>query len=155
MDIKEIRKEYSRLRSIARKRLERMGRSEFAGTQTYRYFKDRIPTVEEISDYSKSKWMMKLRELQAFIASERSTITGMKKIRKESLQTLHENGYDFIDQSNWKTWIDFIDWWHDTHPKQPGSPTREEMRTYLDDVKRGMSVEEAKKKFLDYEDSKV
>ena len=154
-EMKDVWREYSKLRSIARKRLERMSQSEFKDTQTYRYFKDRIPTVKEMENWSKSSIVMKLNEIRSFVGSRRSSIRGMKAIRKESLETLHTNGYDFVNKSNWSDWVAFMEKWHDDHPRLPGSPTREEMRTYLDNVKNGMTQEEAYAEFQKYEDSKV
>lgn len=159
IDMGDLRKEYTRLRSIARKRLERMGQSEFKRTQTYRYYRHQIPTLAELDSLYGSNNYDKLKErteyLRNFISQRRSTVSGLKAIRKESLATLQSNGFEFLNVYNWDEWLDFIMWWKDTHPDNSyGSPKAEELKTYLDDIERGMTPEEAKRKFLEYEDNK-
>ena len=52
--------------------------------------------------------------------------------------------------------MDFITWWKKTHPDQSyGSPKPEEAKSYLDNVSNGMTPEEAKRRFLEYEANKT
>ena len=157
IDMGDLRKEYSRLRSIARKRLERIGKSEFNKTETYLYYRHRFPTLETLDAIYGPDSYDKLKEitdyLKRFLSQRRSTLRGLKAIRKESLNSLHANGFEFLNVYNWHDWVEFIMWWKDTHPDASyGSPKAEELKTYLDDLERGMSPEQAKKRFLQYED---
>ena len=153
----DLRSEYSKLRSIARKRVERFGQGQFNWTQSYRkaamQYKSEFMSLEDLGDISNADLAKKIKDVKAFIANKEYSTRGLQKIRSQSIQTLHDNGYTFVNNKNWREWTGFLDWYRDQHGKNYGSPTREEMKTYLDDLKKGMSPEEARKLFKDYEKS--
>ena len=153
----DLRSEYSKLRSIARKRVERFGQGEFNWTQSYRkafiQFATEFRPLESIGRISNADLAQKIKDLKVFIENKEYSTRGLQKIRAKSIDTLHDNGYDFVTRANWREWTEFLDWYRDQHGKNYGSPTREEMKTYLDDLKTGMSPEEARRLFKDYEKS--
>lgn len=88
-DMKDVRKEYSRLRSIWRKRYERLLKSDYKDVnlvtdrpiQRYKQLKD-ITSDREIYHL--------LSELATIIASDRTTVTGLKKQEKEQMQHIND-----------------------------------------------------------------
>lgn len=88
-DMKDVRKEYSRLRSIWRKRYERLLKSDYKDSnivtdrpiQRYKQLKD-ITSDREIYHL--------LSELATIIASDRTTVTGLKKREKEQMQHIND-----------------------------------------------------------------
>ena len=88
-DMKDVRKEYSRLRSIWRKRYERLLKSDYKDVnlvtdrpiQRYKQLKD-ITSDREIYHL--------LSELATIIASDRTTITGLKKQEKEQMKHIND-----------------------------------------------------------------
>ncbi len=88
-DMKDVRKEYSRLRSIWRKRYERLLKSDYKDVnividrpiQRYKQLKD-ITSDREIYHL--------LSELATIIASDRTTVTGLKKLEKEQMQHIND-----------------------------------------------------------------
>ena len=88
-DMKDVRKEYSRLRSIWRKRYERILKSEYKDInlvtdrpiQRYKHLKD-ITSDREIYHL--------LSELATIIASDRTTVTGLKKQEKEQMNHIND-----------------------------------------------------------------
>lgn len=88
-DMKDVRKEYSRLRSIWRKRYERLLKSDYKDInlvterpiQRYKQLKD-ITSDREIYHL--------LSELATIIGSDRTTITGLKKREKEQMQHIND-----------------------------------------------------------------
>lgn len=88
-DMKDVRKEYSRLRSIWRKRYERLLKSDYKDInividrpiQRYKQLKD-ITSDREIYHL--------LSELATIIASDRTTITGLKKHEKEQMRHIND-----------------------------------------------------------------
>lgn len=88
-DKKEVRKEYSRLRSIWRKRYERLLKSDYKDInlvkdrpiQRYKWLKD-ITSDREIYHL--------LSELATIIASDRTTVTGLKKHEKEQMKHIND-----------------------------------------------------------------
>lgn len=88
-DMKDVRKEYSRLRSIWRKRYERLLKSDYKDVnlvidrpiQRYKQLKD-IKSDREIYHL--------LSELATIIASDRTTVTGLKKQEKEQMKHIND-----------------------------------------------------------------
>ena len=88
-DMKDVRKEYSRLRSIWRKRYERLLKSDYKDVnividrpiQRYKQLKD-ITSDREIYHL--------LSELATIIASDITTVTGLKKREKEQMQHIND-----------------------------------------------------------------
>lgn len=105
--MKEVRAEYSRLRSIARKRLNRLANSEFSGSQAYRMNRNLYVPLKDIKDgrtlYSK------LTMLSRFIVAQQSTVTGQREIRDEIIAKLHKNNYTMVNESNFLDFLDFME----------------------------------------------
>lgn len=88
-DMKDVRKEYSRLRSIWRKRYERLLKSDY---KDINLVKDR-----PIQRYKQLKYITSdreiyhlLSELGTIIASDITTVTGLKKREKEQMQHIND-----------------------------------------------------------------
>lgn len=88
-DMKDVRKEYSRLRSIWRKRYERLLKSDYKGINLV---KDRpIQRYKQLKDITSDREIYHLlSELSTIIASERTTITGLKKREKEQMEHIND-----------------------------------------------------------------
>lgn len=88
-DMKDVRKEYSRLRSIWRKRYERLLKSDYKDNNLV---KDRpIQRYKQLKDITSDREIYHLlSELATIIASERTTVTGMKKHEKEQMQHIND-----------------------------------------------------------------
>lgn len=105
---KELRKEYSRLRSIARKRIERLQKSEFADSEILdRYSMDYFAPIKTLSDRD---IRYRISDLARFLSSKLSTVTGQKNTRKKTLETLKRRGYKGITEKNYASfgrWMQF------------------------------------------------
>ena len=88
-DKKEVRKEYSRLRSIWRKRYERLLKSDY---KDINLVKDRpIQRYKQLKDISSDREIYHLlSELATIIASDRTTVTGLKKQEKEQMKHIND-----------------------------------------------------------------
>lgn len=88
-DKKEVRKEYSRLRSIWRKRYERLLKSDY---KDINLVKDRpIQRYKQLKEISSDREIYHLMsELATIIASDRTTITGLKKQEKEQMKHIND-----------------------------------------------------------------
>ncbi len=139
----ELKKEYSRLRSIARKRLERMSRSEYAESQTYLRNKNLFVPVAQIS--SKKQLAELLTSVEEFVTSRASSIRGLNAIRRESIETLHRHGYDFVTKENYNIFTQFMQDFADKFARSYGSPTGDELKAFIQGrSKRRVSPEELK-----------
>ena len=104
---KQIRQEYSRLRSIARKRLERFEGTEWTTTQIYKYNKQGYKPLKEIKSIRELRY--ELRDVARFIDSTRSSVSGLKQERTQAVETLNDRGYDFVTKKNHGEFIEFME----------------------------------------------
>lgn len=88
-DMKDVRKEYSRLRSIWRKRYERLLKSDY---KDINLVKDRpIQRYKQLKDTTSDREIYHLlSELATIIASDITTVTGLKKREKEQMQHIND-----------------------------------------------------------------
>lgn len=105
---KNLREEYSRLRSIAVKRLQRLGNSEWNDTELYLRSKNKFKKLKDIKSNRELRFLFS--DLHNFLESPRSSVTGLDKIRKQSLDTLHQHGYDFVTKKNFRDFGRFMEW---------------------------------------------
>jgi hypothetical protein len=87
--MKDVRKEYSRLRSIWRKRYERLLKSEY---KNINLVTDRpIQRYKQLKEITSDREIYHLlSELSTIIASDRTTITGLKKHEKEQMKHIND-----------------------------------------------------------------
>lgn len=88
-DMKDVRKEYSRLRSIWRKRYERLLKSDY---KDINLVTDRpIQRYKQLKDITSDREIYHLlSELATIIASDRTTVTGLKKQEKEQMKHIND-----------------------------------------------------------------
>lgn len=88
-DMKDVRKEYSRLRSIWRKRYERLLKSDY---KDINLVTDRpIQRYKQLKDITSDREIYHLlSELATIIASDRTTITGLKKQEIEQMKHIND-----------------------------------------------------------------
>lgn len=112
-DAAQIRKEYSRLRDIAMKRLKRMSATRFAETNIYKRNYRYYPKLKDIK--SSAELAGRLADLAEFIKSPYSTVSKQKRIMQKSLTTLHEHHYNFVNEDNFIDFGKFMEEYRDQH----------------------------------------
>ena len=88
-----LRKLYSEFRSIANKRIQRLNKSGMRGGSLF-------PTIQQITDTGKSSMASALADVQKFLKSSRTTVTGQKKFLKEFRENMIEKGYADLVETN-------------------------------------------------------
>lgn len=101
----ELRKEYSKLRSIVRKRQERLEKSEFAELSEVKHY-GKLPPIAQIKN--KQQLVYALAEAKRFLNQDIS-ITRFKRERKDMVTKLNANGYGFITQQNFTSFVEFME----------------------------------------------
>lgn len=109
MTEKQMISEYSRLRSIARKRLERFVGTEWVDTQQYRMNAGRYKPVKEIKN--KTELVALLSDVSRFVTARTGSVSGLRAQRRQSIQSLYEHGYTFVNRKNFKQFADFMEDW--------------------------------------------
>ena len=95
MDESALRKEYTRLRKIANKRLARLQASKYKDTDLAKEYAGGFEILANVADLPRE-----LTVLARFVASEKSSITGLQRIDKQTISTLHQHGYTFVNAGN-------------------------------------------------------
>ena len=95
MDESALRKEYTRLRKIANKRLARLQASKYKDTDLAKEYAGGFEILANVADLPRE-----LTILARFVASERSSITGLKRMENKTISTLHKHGYTFVNAGN-------------------------------------------------------
>lgn len=113
MTEREMRAEYSRLRSIAVKRLARLKNNKYTDDNFYRYNAERYIPLADIKN--EKQLMQKLSDIAYFLESRRSLITERRKLESETIETLHEHGLDFVNRKNLKDFGEFMEAFREQH----------------------------------------
>lgn len=101
----EIRKEYSRIRGIAVKRLIRLARSGFGETSVYKY---NVFNTKKLSKLTEKQIPLALSQLARFLDNPLSTVTGQKAQRKQKIEKLQSYGYD-VNEKNFQSFVEFME----------------------------------------------
>ena len=103
----ELRREYSRLRSVARKRLERFQGSDFEDSNVYRYNKGKYVPLSNVSN--KGELVHLLSDVARFLTAEAGSVSGQRAIRDKAITTCNEKGYTWINKSNYAAFARFLE----------------------------------------------
>lgn len=104
---KELRKEYTRLRDIAQKRIKRLGLDPVAGTSDiYKEFSGGFPTLKGIGK-DRQALEQAMADVSRFVRSEGSTVGGAKAAFKRKTSA---GGLDISGISE-KQWTSLNEWW--------------------------------------------
>ena len=98
---KQIRQEYSKLRSTANKRLQRLQEAGLGARGSFRFPK--------IAGRSNEQLEADLADVSRFLRDERTTVTGERKFVESELDMLHEKGYEFVNRENFYDFINFLE----------------------------------------------
>ncbi len=100
MTNEELRKEYSRLRAIANKRIDRLWD---AGLIDY------TPKFPKMRGMSMSDIGAAAADAARYLRDPRHTVTGARKFINDEINELHSRGYDFINASNFNDFTRFME----------------------------------------------
>ncbi len=107
----QVRKEYTRLRDVAQKRLKRLKEAGYEDTEAYKRNVMHYPTLKDIK--TQSELAQRLSDLSRFIKSELSTVSGIKERERKTLESLSENGFGFVNEGNLAEFGDFMEQYRD------------------------------------------
>ena len=108
IDIKEARAEYSRLRSVAVKRLERLSRTEGARYSAYQmYGKEGFAPLPK--NATPAEVGRALADVYHFLEMKTSSISQIRESQRQALRTLQERGYTFVNKSNIREFGEFME----------------------------------------------
>lgn len=140
-----VRKEYTRLRDIAQKRLKRFETAGLTKTQAYKRNVAHYPKLKDIkSDYELAG---RLSDLERFISAQAGSVSGQKEIRKKAISTLHEHDYTFVNEHNFDDFTDFMEEYRDQMLDGEGYDSGDAAELYGVVVKQKIDPDKVKKDF--------
>lgn len=126
---KALIKEYNKLRRVANRRIEALGRSEFRSSDAYQLHKEGFPKASELKT---TQLIYLLNSASRFLTARAGSVTGQREIRNEAINTLHEHGYTFVNKKNFRQFVDFME---ETRTAAENSGlSSEEVAEFFDDM---------------------
>ena len=106
-DLNQLQQEYDRMRNIAVRNIERIENSDdFSNSEQVR---KKYLFEKSGAEYdNKTNLILKLSEVDDFLTSDKSTLTGLRNIRKKAVQTLQLRGYKGVTNKNYNDFIKYI-----------------------------------------------
>lgn len=142
----EMRKHYSYLRQIANKRLQHFVGSEFEDAQSYIKNVGKFVPLSEINN--ERELMFKLYEVNKFVRARSSSVTGLKQIRNETIETFHDRGFTWLNKNSIKEFGQYMDYLRAKHgAKQFDSERAAELFGMVTSGKVGLNVEDIEQDF--------
>ena len=108
LELSEARAEYSRLRSAAVKRLQRLSGTEGENYSAFRmYGKEGFPSLPKKA--SASEVGRALADVYHFLEMKTSSIGSIRASQREAIKTLQSRGYGFINKGNIREFGEFME----------------------------------------------
>lgn len=108
LELSEARAEYSRLRSAAVKRLQRLSGTEGERYSAFRmYGKEGFPSLPK--NASASEVGRALADVYHFLEMKTSSIGAIRSSQRNAIKTLNERGYGFINKGNIREFGEFME----------------------------------------------
>ena len=102
----EIKKEYTRLRDILNKRIQRINKSDFAGQGITGQFPNGFPKLSEIAP---EDLLYLLQQAATALNSRGGSLKGLQMRQSETVKSLRESGYTNITDSNIRAFANFME----------------------------------------------
>lgn len=103
--LSEARAEYSRLRKIAAKRIQRLGEA-YPQSATYQRYKNAAQPLPR--NAPESVVYKALYDAAHFLSLQGSSVTGQRAGRKAAIERLHAQGYENINESNFDSFDEYM-----------------------------------------------
>lgn len=146
--LKEKKDLLRKFRKTAQDRMYRLEKST-VGKQTARNWKQMVKF--DIKGMSEQEINAKIAQLTSFLASDQSTVSGIKKIRKKAIETLQEHGYN-ITEENYEDFITFMNSFSDDKFVYVGGITA---NFYSKASEKGYSAKQINQAFKNWSDDKT
>lgn len=114
LEAADVRKEYSRLRAIAQKRVKRLESSEWGDTRYMR----RIPELSKVRDLTDAQLRARTSDLARWIMSRTSSVSGLNRARRMAVATIDERYPKLrgkITVENWRQFGEFMEYAREVH----------------------------------------
>ena len=137
----DAKKEYSRLRNIANKRLKRLSEAGYADTDIYRANYGKYPALKEFK--SERELYQHLSSLAWFISARGSTVSGQREYEEKIRATLSEH-YGTPADMDLKKFGTFMEYMRAKYAGKQYDSERA-ARVYRESLKKGITLDQLKR----------
>ena len=95
-DMAALKREYTRLRDIAHKRIKRLGQSEFKKSAAYQAHKMDFPKLRNIDPRDIPKAMA---DMAKFLQAKTSTVSGQRSRKRKTIQAWQKQGLNLTEKN--------------------------------------------------------
>lgn len=110
LSVSQVKAEYRRLKVIAQRRLERIGRTEFRQTRTYGYNEAMFGKGKgSVRGKSEAELRKMLYDLSSFVTDPSKTLTGLRERRDLTIAKINgKYGAEIVTKDNYFEFLDFL-----------------------------------------------
>lgn len=110
LSISQVKAEYRRLKVIAQRRLERIGKTEFRQTRTYSYNEAMFGKGKgSVRGKSEAELRKMLYDLSSFVTDPSKTLTGLRERRDLTIAKINgKYGAEIVTKDNYFEFLDFL-----------------------------------------------
>ena len=137
----DARKEYSRLRNIANKRLKRLAEAGYADTDIYKVHAGKYPALKEFK--TERQLYQSLSSLAWFISAKGSTVSGQREYEEKIRATLAEH-YGTPADMDLKKFGTFMEYMRAKYAGKQYDSERA-ARVYRESLKKGITLDQLKR----------
>lgn len=107
IDRAAIRADYSSMRKLANQRLKRFVGTQWEKSAIYKFNKNRFKRLDQVKNPEELAHL--LVEVKEFLENPLSTVTGQQRRIKDTVATLQEHGFTFVNTKNFSDFAMFMD----------------------------------------------
>ena len=107
IDRAAIRADYSSMRKLANQRLKRFEGTQWEKSAIYKFNKNRFKRLDQVKNPEELAHL--LVEVKDFLENPLSTVTGQQRRIKDTVTTLQEQGFTFVNTKNFSDFAMFMD----------------------------------------------
>ena len=104
-NLSAMKKEYTRMRDIAQKRIKRLGQSEFKDSKAFQTHFNGFAKLKNLDPRDLPK---AFSELSKFVEAKGSTVTGQRQIREKTIRTWQDQGLN-LNRKNYSKVIKILE----------------------------------------------
>lgn len=147
LSMEELRNAYKYLYKLSKDRLYKLERADRANYDRVIEFKNSSDVLPPSAILNKTDLLYALRQTASFVSSSYSTVRGQKRVEAAKLMTLHENGYDFVNEDNIASFGEFMAWAREQLADAVDIGSDQVARVYDWMTKQRLSINNIKKDF--------
>lgn len=110
LSVSQVKAEYRRLKVIAQRRLQRIGKTEFSQTKTYSYNEAMFGKGQgSVRGKSEAELRKMLYDLSSFVTDPSKTLTGLRERRDLTIAKINGTyGAEIVTKENYFEFLDFL-----------------------------------------------